>query len=542
MSEGAPAKLGRYSLQRELGKGAMGIVYEGRDPNIGRCVAIKTARRDVLESSGNADELLERFLREAKAAGALNHPNIITIYDAGTDGDTTYIAMEYIEGCDLRDWIKTRTARPVEDYVGLMATLAEALAYAHANGVVHRDIKPANILMPNDGPPKIADFGIAHLADSELTQQGALIGTPHYMSPEQFMGQRIDGRSDLFSLAVILYELATGERPFGGEQLSTIMHHVTRTEPVVPHTLNPAVPRPLSEVLLRALAKAPQDRYRDGRALAAALYECLKPEPDPAILSGADPREDATVNLSNAGATVLSHAPEDATVHTAAPAASTPPPQTAEASLHSPDSMATIEGTGPRDTNSETQAGRSLGPPTLQGKLLPVGFGALVVVGIALYALFVGVFAGEPASHGEAATAAAEGERRAAAAEEEAPPAATAQSQVEAVVLRALYRARDAEAFAACGGQPLGATCPAEYEGLTFAEVTVRVYADGQRVGEARDYMNGRVPLDPPATADALRIVLNEGQPSEVEWTVPAKPNDAGTQVIDTMIVLPPAA
>jgi len=299
MSDGAPEKLGRYSLEGELGKGAMGIVYEGRDPNIGRRVAIKTARRDVLESSGNADELLERFLREAKAAGTLNHPNIITIYDAATDGDTTYIAMEYIEGCDLRDWIKARTARPVEDYVALMATLAEALAYAHANGVVHRDIKPANILMPKDGPPKIADFGIARLADSELTQQGALIGTPHYMSPEQFMGQRIDGRSDLFSLAVILYELATGERPFGGEQMSTIMHHVTRTEPVVPHTLNPAVPHYLSEVLLRALAKAPQDRYADGHALAAALRECLKPQPDPAILAGAD---------ATASAAAVSHA------------------------------------------------------------------------------------------------------------------------------------------------------------------------------------------------------------------------------------------
>lgn len=262
----------------------MGVVYEGLDPNIGRRVAIKTARRDVLDKSPQADEMMQRFLREAQAAGALNHPNIITIYDADEQDGIAYIAMEFLEGGDLRDVLEKKQRLGVEQIVQLGATLCDALASAHDRGVVHRDIKPANILMPRNAPVKLADFGIAHMQDSTLTQEGSLIGTPYYMSPEQFMGQKVDGRSDLFSVAVLLYELMTGEKPFTGEALSTVMHHVIKTDPVPPLELNFSLPPALSCVILRAMSKRPADRYQDGRAMAAALIESVRPNPDPAVL------------------------------------------------------------------------------------------------------------------------------------------------------------------------------------------------------------------------------------------------------------------
>lgn len=314
-----PARLGRYEIVRQLGRGAMGVVYEGLDPNIGRRVAIKTARRDVLETSGRADEMIERFLREAKAAGGLNHAHIITIYDAGEQDGTAYIAMEYIEGSDLQKTIGQRSRFSSEETVALGATVCEALAHAHDNGVVHRDVKPSNIMMLADGTIRVADFGIAHVKDSSLTQEGAMIGTPHYMSPEQFMGQRVDGRSDLFSVGIILYELLTGEKPFHGEAISTVMHAVIKTDPIDPSALNFSVNNVLSEVIMKSLEKAPSQRYADGRAMAAALRESLKEHPDPAItlvgdagavgektmLVDSSPGLDATVAMSATGAAKL---------------------------------------------------------------------------------------------------------------------------------------------------------------------------------------------------------------------------------------------
>lgn len=280
-----PEKLGRYQIVRELGKGAMGIVYEGEDPNIGRRVAIKTARRDVMESSGLADEMMARFLREARAAGALSHPHIITVYDADEQDGIAYIAMEFLDGGDLRKLLEARGRHDPEEIITLGAEICEALAFAHDRGIVHRDVKPANILTPSSGGFKIADFGIAHVEDSNLTQDGAMIGTPHYMSPEQFVGQRIDGRSDLFSVAIILYELLTGEKPFTGGQLNTIMHSVMKIDPIPPSDLNMSIPTALSGVLMKALAKRPHDRYPDGRAMAAALRESMKPAPNPEVLA-----------------------------------------------------------------------------------------------------------------------------------------------------------------------------------------------------------------------------------------------------------------
>ncbi len=292
-----PARLGRYEIVRELGKGAMGVVYEGRDPKLNRRVAIKTARKDVMESSGMAEEMMERFLREAHSAGALDHPNIITLYDAGQEGDIAFIAMEYLEGGDLRDVLDGRRHLRPEEVAEVGATICDALATAHARGIVHRDIKPANIMTPPNRPLKLADFGIAHVVDSNLTQDGALVGTPHYMSPEQFMGQKLDGRSDLFSVGVMLYELLTGRKPFPGEALTTVMHQVLKTLPEEPRLLNPAVSESLSKVVMKSLSKKPQERYATGQAMAAALRESLKPFPDPVSLGFVPPRSEATAAI-----------------------------------------------------------------------------------------------------------------------------------------------------------------------------------------------------------------------------------------------------
>jgi len=266
-----PKHLGRYHIVRELGRGAMGVVYEGQDPHIGRRVAIKTARRELITGPDASPDLLERFFREARVAGMLNHPNIITVYDAGEQDGTAFIAMEYIDGVDLGTRIAQGPRFSVQEAVELIATLAEALAFAHDQGIIHRDVKPANIMLPKSGPPRLADFGIARVLDSTLTQEGSPLGTPSYMSPEQFTGQSLDGRSDLFSLAIILYELLAAERPFTGAALPTVMHHILKTDPVPLHQLNFSLGESLSGAVMRALAKALQDRYPDGRAFAAAL-------------------------------------------------------------------------------------------------------------------------------------------------------------------------------------------------------------------------------------------------------------------------------
>ncbi len=291
---GHPARLGRYEIVRELGKGAMGVVYEGRDPNLGRHVAIKTARRDIVEASGRAEEMMERFLREARAAGNLNHPNIITVYDADREGDTAYYAMEYIQGTDLQRMLKQRRRYAPQEAAEIAACICDALAHAHAHGVVHRDVKPANVMVLPDGTLRVTDFGIARVADSDLTQEGALVGTPHYMSPEQFQGQRVDERSDLFSVAIILYEMLTGEKPFTGEALGTVMHNVTQQDPIQPKTLNVTINPTLNQVVLKALDKDPFRRYQTAEAMAAALRESVKPEPNLSI-THTEPLEDHTL-------------------------------------------------------------------------------------------------------------------------------------------------------------------------------------------------------------------------------------------------------
>jgi serine/threonine protein kinase len=215
----------------------MGVVYKGFDPHIERTVAIKTIRKDALADK-DMEPLLARFKREAQAAGRLTHPGIVTVYEYGDDGDSAYIAMEYVHGRELKDFLDNNERFPLETIINIITQLLDALSYSHSQGVVHRDIKPGNILVLQDGRIKVTDFGIARIESSTLTQFGDVIGTPSYMSPEQFGGQQVDKRSDLFSAGVILYHLITGEKPFPGNSMTTIMHRVINTDPPLVSDLN----------------------------------------------------------------------------------------------------------------------------------------------------------------------------------------------------------------------------------------------------------------------------------------------------------------
>ena len=222
-----PWTLGRYEIVAELGKGAMGVVYRANDPMLNRAVAIKTINMAEAENEGVA-EYEARFYQEAKAAGGLNHPNIVIIYDIGRSGNLVYMAMEYVEGKELRELLTEGQSLPVVQAVDIAAQVADGLAYAHQHHVIHRDIKPANILITSDGRAKIADFGIARMRSAETrTQTGVIMGSPKYISPEQVVGKRADHRSDIFSLGVILYQCLTGTTPFNGDGLSALMYQIT---------------------------------------------------------------------------------------------------------------------------------------------------------------------------------------------------------------------------------------------------------------------------------------------------------------------------
>ncbi len=270
--QGEKPMLGRYQIEKELGKGAMGVVYLGKDPKIGRAVAIKTM---ALSQEFEAEELAEakeRFFREAETAGRLNHQNIVTIYDTGDEHDLCYIAMELLKGQDLVLYTKPEALLPVPRVVSIYARVADALGYAHRQNVVHRDIKPANIMYDLEGDnPKVADFGIARVTDSSKTKTGMVLGTPSYMSPEQLSGKKVDGRSDLFSLAVSIYQMLCGHLPFVGDSMAQLMFKIANEEAADIRTLNPAIPDGLAEVLKRAMAKDADQRFQSGEEFAAAL-------------------------------------------------------------------------------------------------------------------------------------------------------------------------------------------------------------------------------------------------------------------------------
>ena len=267
------SQLGRYEVLGELGQGAMGIVYKARDPLIDRVVAIKTINLGL--ALDEKEEYEGRFYQEAKAAGRLNHPNIVTIYDVGKSGDVAYIAMEFLQGRELRDIMNDGGLLPVDQVLDIVAQVAQGLAYAHEHGIVHRDVKPSNIMVVRDGHAKITDFGIARMASSAVrTQTGMVLGSPKYMSPEQVMGKEIDQRSDIFSLGVMLYEMLTGQAPFNGENVNAIMYQTLNAVPAPPNTLNPAVPEMINFILAKALAKKVEDRYQNAMDFAVDLRAC----------------------------------------------------------------------------------------------------------------------------------------------------------------------------------------------------------------------------------------------------------------------------
>lgn len=268
--KGVPKTLGKYTIEKVLGKGAMGIVYKGMDESIQRPVAIKTILTNLLDMD-QSESILQRFKREAQAAGRINHPNIVAVYEYGKDGDTAFIAMEYVKGEELEDILESRKRLSIDDIKKLIGELLDALGVAHKNGVVHRDIKPANLILTENGI-KVADFGIANLEDSSMTQMGEVLGTPNYMSPEQVYGQPVDGRSDLFSVGIILYQLLTGEKPFAGGAAATVMHRVVNADPEAPSILNQLIPKGFDKLVRKSLAKKPEDRFQTADDFKQALF------------------------------------------------------------------------------------------------------------------------------------------------------------------------------------------------------------------------------------------------------------------------------
>ena len=270
-------RIGRYKIVRELGRGAMGVVYHAIDPNIGRPVAIKTIQLGAVRKPEEQERLRERLFREARSAGMLSHPGIVTIYDVAQEGELAYIAMEYVDGPTLDQLLSGPQPISPAMMFNVLGQTCAALDYAHQKGIVHRDIKPANIMIAADEAVKIADFGIAKITASEqFTVTGSIVGTPHYMSPEQVQGHAVDGRSDQFSVAVIAYEMLTGEKPFTGEHLTTVVYKIVAEEPGILSRLNPTVSGPVEGVMRKAMSKDPEARYATCQEFEQALQKACE--------------------------------------------------------------------------------------------------------------------------------------------------------------------------------------------------------------------------------------------------------------------------
>ncbi len=326
-------RLGRYEVLNELGKGAMGVVYLAKDPVIGRLVAVKTIRTSQTgDDDSESREFRERFVREAQTAGILSHPNIVTIHDIGEDSEsrTSFIAMEYIEGRNLKSLLAEKKKMTWDEVADLIAQIGEALDYAHRKGIIHRDIKPANIILTTDGKIKITDFGIAKVASSNLTTTGQFLGTPNYMSPEQVSGAPVDGRSDIFSLGVVLYELLTNRKPFQGDNLTAISYKIVHEDFTPPGDLSADVPAEFNPIVARAMAKDPWNRYQRGKDMALALYQLKAHLEEQRALQDLGTMVSAaenlpTLKLANLEQLAAQGAPRDTTM-TPPPMAPPPPP------------------------------------------------------------------------------------------------------------------------------------------------------------------------------------------------------------------------
>lgn len=307
-----PSALGRYQVTGTLGEGAMGVVYKGFDPGIGRDVALKTIRRHLMDGADSGESALARFRNEARAAGRLLHPGIVAVYDFGEDAEVAFIAMEYVEGRSLGRVLGGGLRFGDEDILSIMGQLLEALDHAHANGVWHRDIKPGNLILANDGRLKIADFGIARIESMALTQVTSVVGTPGYMAPEQFTGKGVDRRADLYAAGVVFYQLLTGKQPFSGSP-EALMYRVVHEPPVLPSQLpDVSRDRTFDDVIAKALAKDPNDRYDSALEFRQALVQAAGKLP-PVTLS-----DDTLISVRRVPPP---------------PAAAAPPPSSASASV-----------------------------------------------------------------------------------------------------------------------------------------------------------------------------------------------------------------
>jgi serine/threonine protein kinase len=344
-----PERIGRYEIVAEIGRGAMGSVFKARDPVVGRIVALKTIHSAALAGDQSL-EYRARFQREARASGVLAHPGIVPVFDVGEDEGAPFLVMEFVDGRTLADAMKKGERFSLDRVCDIGQQIAEALGYAHRQGVIHRDIKPANVLLTSreiygSERPRITDFGIAKLAASEITTHGQLLGTPSFMPPEQFTGTPVDGRADLFSLGVILYSLATGEQPFAGETMTAVSYKVVYTEPIPPSKLNPAISPRLQAAILKCLAKNPAERFQTGEEVAQELQAnrfnlgaTANPAAPPSPLDA-----DATLGPAQASVTSASLPPGVVTTH---PSAIAPIPNTAQTNPASVTGAGTGSGTG----------------------------------------------------------------------------------------------------------------------------------------------------------------------------------------------------
>jgi serine/threonine-protein kinase len=329
-----PDKLGKYTLRGTLGRGAMGTVYDGWDPAIDRRVAIKTVKLSDADDEETA-EALARFKREAQAAGRLSHPNIVGVYDYGETDDLAYIVMEFVEGRSLKSLLDQEKRLPPPEAGTIMQQVLAGLGYSHARGVVHRDIKPANIMLTTEGQVKIADFGIARIESSSMTSVGTVMGTPAYMPPEQFLGEPVDARSDIYAAGVMLFHLLTGERPYEGS-MTSIMQKVLSTDPAPRASSRASLPSVFDSVIAGAMAKAPADRYPSAGAFATALrtaLETAEEEPDadatmvaPSARARASTTSDATGSMRRAAPPPPDPLPRAAATPAPTPAKKSGPP------------------------------------------------------------------------------------------------------------------------------------------------------------------------------------------------------------------------